>query len=130
MVNGLLLAAVGVHTLFGDQQHAGACRQDTANSVEQGGAHAAGGGQLQPGGVDYIGGNGTVCHGRCKSKALAVAADGFSAVRILDHQARQGLIRAVCGVSCKRPARRSLPQVCHCIDRVSQDRRIWKCPRQ
>ena len=41
--NNILLS--GAHALLGHQQNAGAQDQDGAQDVEQGGAHAAGGGQ-------------------------------------------------------------------------------------
>ena len=38
----------GVHALLGDEQHSSAQNQDGAQHVEDGGTHAAGGGQLGP----------------------------------------------------------------------------------
>ena len=57
---------LSAHLLLGNQQHSGAGHQQTADHIEDGGAHAAGGGQLGAGVVLHIGdGNGSGAVGLC-----------------------------------------------------------------
>ena len=81
------------HALLGDQQHHGAHHQDRAEDIEDGGAHAAGGGQERTGLVLDLGVN---CGHRCLTVYTAEEwkrlSDNYNAMSISQRSGATSLI--------------------------------------